>query len=125
MIYLFCIIIQISPDSREISGDVQKSVILPMLRRTSELPSQKNNKDTCYWFELEFKTGDFVFQTKRRDKSIICLFVEFWRFLYFRSEHRLEIVSQPSRMMLLEVDVIIVLSRFPEDFLLQVLCAVM
>ena len=97
MIYLFCIIIQISPDSREISGDVQKSVILPMLRRTSELLSQKNNKDTCYWFELEFKTGDFVFQTKRRDKFIICLFVEFWRFLHFRSEHRLEIVSQPSR----------------------------
>ena len=68
MIYLFCTIIQISPDSREISGDVQKSVILPMLRRTSELLSQKNNKDTCYWFELEFKTGDFVFQEKRRDQ---------------------------------------------------------
>ena len=39
---------------------------------------------------MEIKTADFLFQYKQRDNFTFCLLIEFWRFLNFRSEPRLE-----------------------------------
>ena len=44
----------------------------------------------CSPSEVELKTADFYFLHKHRYNIYICLLIEFWRFLNFRSEPRLE-----------------------------------
>ena len=68
---------------------------------------------------LEIKTDDSLFLGKNRDNFIVCLFVEFWRFLHFRSEHRLGARLATSIKGRLEVGVVILLPGLREVDMLQ------
>ena len=59
--------------------------ILSILFRTGLLLQMSESAS-----EVEIKTADFLFQYKQRDNFYICLLIEFWRFLNFRSEPRLK-----------------------------------
>ena len=50
----------------------------------------QENKWTCSPPEVEIKTSDFLFQYKQGDNLMLCLLIEFWRFLNIQSEPRLE-----------------------------------
>ena len=44
----------------------------------------------CGASEVEIKTDEVYSLKKQRGNFILCLLVNFWRFLHFRSEHRVE-----------------------------------
>ena len=78
-----------------------------------EVPSRFPNRRSDR-YEVEFKTGDFLFLEKHCDNFTICLFVKFWCFFFhFQSERRFGIRLKTSKGRL-KVGVIIPLPRLSE-----------